>query len=266
MTMNHEEERLRAALRRMAPDPDENAALQRVMREGRSQRTRRQVLRGGGVILVLALLALAGFGAFRLVRYLDTTGGQTLPIAGSSESPLVSEPTTSPPPSDTELVSSTTTSSSTTSSSTTTMQPAGTVIYRNDQFGFSFTLPASWEGYQIVTLQWEGFPNNGGGNGTPDTPVYGPQIDIRHPLWTQANPRQDIPIMIFTAAQWEQVQQETLGVSAAPIPPTELGHNSTYVFALPARYNYAFPTGYQEVENILAGHPLQGFEPTPTTG
>ena len=46
---------------------------------------------------------------------------------------------------------------------------------------------------------------------------------------------------------------------AAPINPGELGRNVKYVFALPARYNYAFPTGYQEVEKILEGKPLRGF-------
>ena len=39
--------------------------------------------------------------------------------------------------------------------------------------------------------------------------------------------------------------------------PKELGRNSKYVFALPARYNFAFPTGFEEVEDILAGNPLQ---------
>jgi hypothetical protein len=35
-----------------------------------------------------------------------------------------------------------------------------------------------------------------------------------------------------------------------------LGVNEKYVFALPARYNYAFPAGYEEVENIIASQPL----------
>ena len=65
--------------------------------------------------------------------------------------------------------------------------------------------------------------------------------------------------MVFTIAQWDLVQRMKLSVGAAPIGPSELGHNATYVFALPARYNYAFPTGYQEVERILAGKPLQAF-------
>jgi hypothetical protein len=69
--------------------------------------------------------------------------------------------------------------------------------------------------------------------------------------------------MVFTLEQWDLVQAEKLGVGAAPIPPTELGRNSTYVFALPARYNFAFLTGFEEVEQILADHawqPLPSWE------
>jgi hypothetical protein len=53
-------------------------------------------------------------------------------------------------------------------------------------------------------------------------------------------------------------------IGAAPISPLELGHNSRYVFALPARYNYAFPEGWEEVEQILQGQPLVTFEPSVT--
>ena len=65
--------------------------------------------------------------------------------------------------------------------------------------------------------------------------------------------------MIFTPAQWKLIEDEKLSVSAAPIGPSELGHNAKYVFALPARYNFAFPTGYEEVEQIIASHPLHAF-------
>jgi hypothetical protein len=61
--------------------------------------------------------------------------------------------------------------------------------------------------------------------------------------------------MIFTLQQWK----EDLVVSAAPIGPSELGRNSRYVFALPARYNYAYPDGYKEVEEIIEKKPLHPF-------
>ena len=84
-------------------------------------------------------------------------------------------------------------------------------------------------------------------------------VSIRHPQYTSQNLRQDVPIMVLTTAQWNSLQQGKFHIGAAPINPSELGHNSRYVFALPARYNYAFPTGYEEVEKILQGKPLQAF-------
>lgn len=129
------------------------------------------------------------------------------------------------------------------------------IVYRNTQYGFTFKLPLSWKGYTIVIESWEGWPIDG----SPDQRVYGPKILIRHPLWTEDNLRQDIPIMIFTYAEWDLIQKGKLSLGAAPIGPAELGRNTKYVFALPARYNYAFPTGFEEVENILLGNPLRAF-------
>jgi len=160
----------------------------------------------------------------------------------------------------------TTTAASTTKATTstapmTTAKPATSVEYRNTQYGFTFSLPADWKGIRSWTEKWQGFPINTGNasSSTTSAGVYGPELLIRNPLWTAKNPRQDIPIMVFTIAQWDSVQQMKLSVGGAPIAPSELGHNATYVFALPARYNYAFQTGYQEVETVLAGKPLQGF-------
>jgi hypothetical protein len=79
---------------------------------------------------------------------------------------------------------------------------------------------------------------------------------IRHPQWTSADPRQDIPIMVFTIAQWNALDKDKFFVSAAPVGPGELGRNHAYVFGLPPRFDWAFPTGYEEVERILTGKPL----------
>ena len=65
-----------------------------------------------------------------------------------------------------------------------------------------------------------------------------------------------LPIMVFTFNQWNLLQQEKFHIGAAIIGPSELGRNNNYVFALPARYNYLFLQGYEEVENILKGNPL----------
>lgn len=130
------------------------------------------------------------------------------------------------------------------------------LVYENKEYGFSFALPESWEGYKVITEEWEGTPA-----GSEEVIASGPKILIRHPQWTAENPRQDIPIMVMTLEQWNSLQAEEFHIGAAPIGPKELGRNDKYVFALPARYNYAFPTGYEEVEEILNNNPLQPLQP-----
>jgi hypothetical protein len=145
-----------------------------------------------------------------------------------------------------------------TSTTTTTTSASSTVSYTNNEYGFTVALPADWAGYSIVTSTWTG----NGDEGCPAAgcpAVHGPIISIRSPLYTSSTPTQDIPIMVFTLSEWSSVSTGTLAVSAAPIPPSELGQNAQYVFALPARYNYAYPQGWQEVETIIQGNPLHAF-------
>ena len=134
----------------------------------------------------------------------------------------------------------------------------GDVVVHNTEYGFDFVLPNSWQGYTIVTATWAGLGTVGENAGK--SVATGPDLSIRHPQWTAENPRQDIPILVFTLKQWDDLQKEVFHIGAAPVLPTELGRNSRYVFALPARYNYAFPTGFEEVENILANQPLRPTE------
>lgn len=129
------------------------------------------------------------------------------------------------------------------------------VVYKNEKYGFSFELPESWNSYSIKSDVWEGISLKDGSKS-----ATGPVIYIRHPQWTKDNPRQDIPVMIFTAKQWDSLQNDEFGVGAAPMAPSMLGENSDYVFALPASYNYAFLTGYEEVEEIFESNPLKVFE------
>jgi hypothetical protein len=133
------------------------------------------------------------------------------------------------------------------------------VQYRNTEYGLLVKLPDSWKGFTIVTDQLDI-----GDTATGAVVGQYPRVSIRHPSWTTAVPRQDIPIDVFTIEQWEHVKgpgEVEWSVSAAPIPPSELARNSKYVFALPARYNYAFPEGFEEVEQILLSSPVSGFEP-----
>jgi len=137
----------------------------------------------------------------------------------------------------------------------TTGQPA-VLAYDNNQYGFSFSLPVSWTGYSIVNGIWTGYAAGDSGD---KKFAEGPQISIRHPLWTEKTPRQDIPIMVFTLSQWQDLQNDKFHIGAAPIGPSELGRNTKYVFALPARYNFAFPLGYEEVDQIIQSQPVKTF-------
>ncbi len=117
--------------------------------------------------------------------------------------------------------------------------------YTNNQYGFSLQLPDSWAGYSVIEGQWQGrqIDNN--------APFQGPQITLRNPKWTASQVWQDIPVMVFTKQQWDMVIAEKLAVSAAPIPPSKLGENQNYVFALPPRWvGFTDAEGQQEAQQI----------------
>lgn len=122
------------------------------------------------------------------------------------------------------------------------------IQYENTEYGFTFSLPDSWKGYSIIVDHWQGKMVKKGDSAVPLT---GPKLFIRNPQWTADDPRQDIPIMVFSNEQWDYMKTEKMSVSAAPIPPSELGRNKQYVFALPARYNFSFLPGYEEVDIII---------------
>jgi hypothetical protein len=132
------------------------------------------------------------------------------------------------------------------------------VVYTNKEYGFRFSLPESWKGYSILTSEWTGEVYDEDGTRSPND-ERGPELTIRHPLWNKANPREDIPLMIFTAAQWVLIERENLSVSAAPVGPEDIGRNAKYVFALPPRYLNDDATGSDEVLEIMKGQPLHAF-------
>jgi hypothetical protein len=286
--MDREEARLKAALEQAAPEVDETGALQSVVQKGRGIKRRRRVYRTLTSVAAIAIVAIAAFGAYSLLHRGnpvemqfgspgDSTvtsvagGGDTstsepgdaTSISQPDDSTSATQPAEASSTSVTDAATSTSEPAGTTSSSqaaTTTPAPGTVALYKNVAYGFTVTLPHAWHGFTIVALTWDGYLDESSGGGAGQAPIHGPEILIRNPEWSEADPHQDIPIMVFTKEQWAQIQQAKLDVSAAPIPPTELGHNSTYVFALPPRYNYAFPTGYKDVEEILKGHPLQAFD------
>jgi len=131
---------------------------------------------------------------------------------------------------------------------------AKTIEYKNTNYGFSLSMPESWKGYRLLWSEWEGnVPGDDGKAGV----LRGPKLEIRHPKWTQENPYEDMPIMIFTIAQWNKAPD----VSAAPFGPGELGRNRKYVFAVPPRWDYDFSEGYEEAEKILTPASFYTFAP-----
>lgn len=128
------------------------------------------------------------------------------------------------------------------------------VTYTNNTYGFTFSLPADWQGYAIVKNEWQGFSSTNG-----NVIATGTALLIRNPQWTASNHYEDIPVMIFTLAQWSSYQSGVFSTSPAPFPASELGQNNTYVFALPPRWDYDYSTGYQEADTIMSENPLQAF-------
>ncbi|MEI6345791.1 MAG: hypothetical protein WCO79_00960 [bacterium] len=128
------------------------------------------------------------------------------------------------------------------------------IVYKNTDYGFTFSLPANWVGYSIVATTWKGFPLK------ETAAPSGPKLLIRNPKWTAAAPYEDLPILVFTTAEWKAYLAEDFSVSAAPIPASELAHNNTYVFALPPRWNFDASIGYEEAVNIIAKNPLHAFD------
>ena len=126
----------------------------------------------------------------------------------------------------------------------------GPVVYRNARYGFCFDLPPQWAGYKVIQQKWKSAATSGG------TTASGLKLLIRSPQWTETNPREDIPILVFTKSQWRRVQQEKLTVSAAPVPPQKLGQTRHYVFALPPRWNFDELPGVDEANQIVAAKPL----------
>jgi hypothetical protein len=135
--------------------------------------------------------------------------------------------------------------------------PATWIEYKNTDYGFSVTLPLGWRGYTVTIDKWTGVVTNAQSGEVPF--ATGAEVFIHNPKWTKEVPYQDIPIMVFTLNEWNDLQADKFHIGAAPVAPSELGRNIKYVFALPARYNFAFPPGYEEVDQIIQGKPLKAF-------
>ena len=123
------------------------------------------------------------------------------------------------------------------------------LLYHNAQYDFTFFLPASWQGYSVLTQQWEGHTYSA----AADKEValeHGPVIVLRHSQWKASNPWQDIPILVFTRSQWKADKQGRLSIGAGGVE-YEIGHNRTYVFGIHSRFNWGESRGWEEAGAIV---------------
>lgn len=126
------------------------------------------------------------------------------------------------------------------------------INYKNVEYGFVMNLPESWDDFTTIEDEWVGDSLDTSGQKQVQS-EKGTLISIRHPDWDYKSPRQDIPIMVFTLRQWSDMQADKFHIGAAPINPGEIGRNKKYVFAIPARYNFAYLIGFEEVDQIIRG-------------
>ena len=132
-------------------------------------------------------------------------------------------------------------------------QPSGLPLrYHNAQYDFTFFLPASWRGYSVSVQQLEDERYSP----TEDRQIlvgHTPMITLRYPRWQASTPYQDIPILVFTRAQWDAVHHGELWPSLfAGGMMDELWHNQGFVFAMSSRYNADDEvSGWKEVAEII---------------
>jgi hypothetical protein len=123
------------------------------------------------------------------------------------------------------------------------------VVYHNAQYGLNFALAPDWKGYSVVNQNWQAEEYDP--KLDRDVKVGdGPILVLRHPRWTANAPYQDIPILVFSRAQWAADIQDT-GIYAGGCID-EICHNDHYVFAIHSRYNFADGVeGLQEADQIV---------------
>lgn len=124
------------------------------------------------------------------------------------------------------------------------------LLYTNDMYGFTVSLPLSWQGYSVAqeTKKFE------------DNEYY--EVRLVHPQLVKVNSRMDVPVLVAPIQLWNTwypINDPESGQHpfAAPIPATERGRNLNYVFATAPRYNFSYLPGWEEVDEIVST--IKGF-------
>ena len=125
------------------------------------------------------------------------------------------------------------------------------IIYHNAQYDFTFSLPASWQGYSVIVENWDRqmyLPATGEAVGTEHFPV----LVLRHPEWKAGDPRQDIPILVLARGQWQAEREGKLRIFAGGVED-EIEHDPKYVFEVSSRFNSDDSVkGWKEAADIVS--------------
>lgn len=121
--------------------------------------------------------------------------------------------------------------------------------YHNAKYGFTFFMPASWKGYSVLMQQWESNLSSADYQ-TVIGMERGPMIVLRNPQWKASEPKQDIPIVVFTRSQWELEIKERIHIGAGG-SVKEIAHNAKHVFAISTRFDWGELKGFEEVRRIV---------------
>ena len=120
----------------------------------------------------------------------------------------------------------------------------------NAKYEFAFYLPASWQGYSVLTGQWNGQTYSPATDKSEET-EHGPLLVLRNPQWKVGDPQQDIPVLVFTRSQWKRGRAGEFTIFAGGVQ-SEISHNGNYVFAIHSRFNWDQSVkGAREAEDIV---------------
>ncbi len=107
------------------------------------------------------------------------------------------------------------------------------LVYEHPQFGLTFSLPAGWRGFSILTQHWEGKTYLAEADASTVT-ARGPLLILRHPQWKADDRYQDLPIMVFTRPQFDALHEGKFTIGAGGVE-MEISHNTRFAFAISSR-------------------------------
>ena len=129
----------------------------------------------------------------------------------------------------------------------------GQVAYVNQQYGFELRLPVAWRGFKVETKTWSAGSLK---KGKPSE--FGPLIVLHCPSGDEGLDK-NIPIMVFTRQQWKRV--DYLKTSAAQYWTGAIDRNRSYVFAMPAHWQFTSDMSPEEIGEILHSWAFHAYGP-----